>query len=154
MTKILPLVPALFLLACLVGVAQESKPEGKTTTNRMLKVKLNYTGSGTVDARHKIYAFLFDSPGFIHGSGDIPIAAEAAQNKDGTVTFDAVPTSPVYLSAVYDPAGNYDGQSGPPPSGSSLGLYSKTSGTPEPIRIEPGKTLQVDLAFDDRVKMQ
>lgn len=152
MGKLFPLVSALFLVTSLLTLAEQPK-EGKATAERTLRVKLHYTGSGAVDGKHKIYAFLFDSPGFVHGSGDIPIAVQAAENKDGTVTFDAVSTSPVYLSASYDPAGNYDGQSGPPPSGSSLGLYSKTPGTPEPIRIEAGKTIQVDLAFDDRVKM-
>ena len=61
---------------------------------------------------------------------------------------------PAYVSAAYDPKGEWDGQSGPPPEGSSLGLYSKTPGQPEPIEIQPGKTATIELSFDDRVKMQ
>jgi hypothetical protein len=37
------------------GSAQEK-------TSRTLKVKLHYTGSGTIDEKHKILVFLFDSP--------------------------------------------------------------------------------------------
>jgi hypothetical protein len=58
----------------------------------------------------------------------------------------------VYVTAVFDPTGQYDGMS-PPPSGSSLGLYGKTAGTPEPVRIEPGETAEIELAFDDTAKM-
>jgi hypothetical protein len=35
-----------------------------------------------------------------------------------------------------------------------LGLYSKTPGKPEPIDAKPGKTVEIDLTFDDSVKMQ
>ena len=37
------------------GFAQEKAAQGRT-----LKVKLHYTGSGTVDEKHKIITFLFD----------------------------------------------------------------------------------------------
>jgi hypothetical protein len=57
------------------------------------------------------------------------------------------------VSAVYDPSGQWDAQS-QPPEGSSLGLYSKTPGTPEPIDLKPGKTVSIELAFDDSVKMK
>jgi hypothetical protein len=32
-------------------------------------------------------------------------------------------------------------------------MYSKTPGTPEPIKIDPGKTVEIELAFDDTAKM-
>ena len=40
-----------------------------------------------------------------------------------------------------------------PPSGASMGMYSKTPGTPEPIKIEPGETVTVEVPFDDSFKM-
>jgi hypothetical protein len=46
-----------------------------------------------------------------------------------------------------------DGQSGPPPSGSSLGLYSTSPGEPAPLKLEDGKTVEIDLTFDDSAKM-
>jgi hypothetical protein len=49
----------LSILGCLA--AQEKAPE-KAPAPRTLKVKLNYTGSGTVDEKHKIIVFVFDTP--------------------------------------------------------------------------------------------
>ena len=74
-------------------------------------------------------------------------------SKSGTVTFEDVKKAPAYVSAVYDPTGQWDAQSAPP-EGSSLGLYSKSPGTPEPIELQPGKTTTIDLTFDDSVKMK
>ncbi len=128
------------------------KPAEKKAASRTLKVKLNYTGSGTVDAEHRVMFFLFDTPEFMQGSA-MPIGSASASAKDETVVFSDVQTSPVYVVATYDPTGGYDGQSGPPPSGSSMGMYSKTPGTPEPVKIEPGETTEIELAFDDSFKM-
>jgi hypothetical protein len=116
-------------------------------------VKLHYTGSGTVDEKHKILTFLFDSPDFVRGGTVIPFAAKDAASKDGVVTFADLDRSPAYVSSVYDPSGAYDGQSGPSPSGSSLGLYSINPGEPAPVKLEEGKTAEIDITFDDSVKM-
>jgi len=48
----------------------------------------------------------------------------------------------------------YAERKGPPPPGSSLGMYSKTPGQPAPVKVEAGKTANVELTFDDTVKMQ
>ena len=61
---------------------------------------------------------------------------------------------PIGGVAAFDPKGGYDGMSGPPPAGSSLGMYSKDTGTPAPVNLEAGKTAHIDLAFDDTAKMQ
>ena len=121
--------------------------------SRTLKVKLNYTGAGKVDDKHKILLFLFDSPEFTQG-GVMPFANKQASAKDETLTFSELTQSPVYVAAVFDPSGGYDGQSGPPPTGSSLGMYTKTPPQPEPVKIEEGKTAEIELAFDDSFKMQ
>ena len=42
-------------------------------------------------------------------------------------------------------------QSGPPPSGSSLGLYPAIPG--ELGKLEDGKTIEIELSVDDSVKM-
>jgi len=136
---------ALVAAFALVAAAQENKAD------RTLKVKLNYTGSVKVDDKHKIFLFVFDSPDFTQGAG-MPIASDTAAAKDQTVTFSNLSASPVYVVAVLDPNGAYEGMS-PPPSGSSMGMYSKEPGKPGPIAIEAGKTVSVDLAFDDSNKM-
>ncbi len=150
MSKYLGFVFGLLLLIP-VANGQQEKSQGKTA-GRTLEVKLNYTGAGTVDEKHRIFVVLFDSPDFAKG-GAMPIAMKPATEKQETVTFSNVSTSPVYAAASYDPSGNYDGESGPPPSGASLGMYSKTPGTPAPINLESGKTTQVELTFDDKAKM-
>jgi hypothetical protein len=144
-------VAALALL-CLAGVWQQAQAQEKAPAGRTLKVKLNYTGSGTVDEKHRIFLFIFDTPEFIKGDNAMPIAFGSGTAKDATVTVSDLATSPVYLIAIYDPTGAYDGMS-KPPSGVSLGIYWKTPGEPGPIAIEAGKTTQIDLAFDDNVKM-
>lgn len=118
-----------------------------------LEVHLNYKGAGTVDDKHKLYAVLWDSPDFVSGQA-MPVELQSSADKHGALTFSNVKASPAYVSAVYDSKGEWDGQSGPPPEGSPLGLYSKTPGKPEPIDVKPGKTVSVELSFDDTVKMQ
>ena len=129
-----------------VMMAQE-KPAGRT-----LKVKLSYTGSGTVDEKHLIQVFVFDTPNFTSGQ-EVPIMIQSSSTKEATLTFSDVDKSPLYLTAAYDPRGGYNEVLGPPPSGSSLGLHANGEGVPEPIKIEPGSTVEIALAFDDSNKM-
>jgi len=140
------------LLVCAVftleyGRAQEGSPL------RGLRVKVHYKGSGTVDEKQKILVFLFDSPEFGHGNV-MPFAVMSTNFKDGTVTNSEVAKSPAYVGAVYEPSGSYAGRQGPPPPGSSLGMYSKTPGQPVPEMVEAGKTFNVEFTSDDTVKMQ
>jgi len=114
---------------------------------------VHYKGSGTVDEKHKILVFLFDSPEFGH-SHVMPFAVMSTNSKDGTVTFTDVAKSPAYVGSIYDPSGSYAERQGPPPPGSSMGMYSKTPGQPAPVKVEAGKTASVELTFDDTVKMQ
>ncbi len=132
------------LLAALITPAQQ----GLT-----LEVQLHYTGPGTVDATHKIFVALWDSAGFANGEGGPPVAVQSATSKNGTVTFSDVQKVPAYVSAAYDPTGNWDAQSNPP-SGSSLGMYSKTPPKPEPIDISKGKIAKVTISFDDSNKVK
>lgn len=139
-------------LTSMIATAQQSKPEEKPAAGRTVKAKMNYTGAGTVDEKHKIFVFVFDSPDFMQG-GSMPVGFGSASAKDGTVTVSDLAVSPVYIAVCYDPTGGYDGQSGPPPSGASMGVYAKTPGTPEPVKIDPGKTAEITVAFDDSFKM-
>jgi len=147
MQKSFALVAGLLLLG---SAFQFAKAQEKAS--RTLKVKVNYTGSGTVDDKHRIQVFIFDSPDFASGNG-MPTGMQMTAAKDGTVTFADIAGSPVYIATVYDPTGGYDGQSGPPPSGSSLGMYTKEPPKPAPVDIEAGKTVEIEVAFDDSAKM-
>ena len=139
------------LAVSLVGLALLANAQSKP--DRTLEVKLNYTGAGKVDQSHKIFVFVFDTPDFMQGNA-MPIANQAATAKDQTLTFSGLSAATVYAVAAFDPKGEYDGMSGPPPAGSSLGMYSKEPGTPGAVNLEAGKTAHVDLAFDDTAKMQ
>jgi hypothetical protein len=123
---------------------------GQTSANqRTIQVDINYTGSGTVNANHKIYVALWDSSDM---SGGPPVAVLSVNSKKGAVTFSAVQKVPAYVSAAFDPTGAWDAQS-PPPSGASLGMYSKNPPNPEPIDVAPGKTVKVAITFDDSAKV-
>src|ERR1035437_2151302 len=122
-------------MLCLAGVWQrgqaqdkpaEKAPE-KAAASRTLKVKLNYSGPGTVDEKHRIFLFIFDTPDFIRVENVMPIAFGSGTAKDATVTVSDLSTSPVYLIAIYDPTGGYEGMS-KPPAGCSLGIYGTTPG--------------------------
>ena len=148
MKKTLYLAAGLLILA---SGFQFGRAQDKPAT-RTLKVNVKYTGSGPVDDKHKIQVFMFDTPDFMQGNA-MPTGMQMTADKSGTVTFTDIGTSPVYAAAIYDPKGEYDGASGPPPSGSSAGLYTKEPPKPGPINIDAGKTAEVDLPFDDTIKM-
>ncbi len=134
---------ALLAAGCTISAQQE----------RTLQVQVHYTGSGTVDKDHRIFVALWDSPDFTDGSVP-PVAVESTASKDGIVTFSNVQKVPAFTSTAYDPTGQWDAQSGPPPTGSSLGMYSKDPPKPDAIEIAPGKTAKVTISFDDSQKVQ
>jgi hypothetical protein len=142
----LPVV-ILVALGCLSAQEKSDKKEPSK-----LKLKVTYTGSGTVDAKHPVIAFLFDTPDFTQG-GVIPFASKSLTSKTQTVVFEDITADNVYIATAFTPDGSYDGQSGPPPSGASMGLYGKTPGTPDPVKMEPGKTSEAEVTFDDTAKM-
>jgi len=161
------LVLGLLAAVCSLTIAGSAQAQQKTA-GRTLTIKLKYTGSGTVDDKHLIQVFLFDSTDFMTGGATPsskwtfglwrrqtrpPLAIKTSASKSGAVTFSDLDKSPVFVSVVYDPQGGYNEVTGPPPSGSSLGLYAKTPGTPEPVKIEPGETAEIEIAFDDSYKM-
>jgi hypothetical protein len=145
--KRLSAICSALLLGALIAPAQQ---------RLTLQVQLHYTGSGAVDATHKIFVALWDSPGFTDNSGP-PVAVKSATSKNGIVTFSDVQKVPAYVSTAYDPTGQWDAQdpqAGTPPSGSSLGMYSKAPPKPDPITITPGKIVKITITFDDTNKVQ
>ena len=67
---------AALVLLCLAGVWQRGQAQEKAPAGRTLKVKLNYSGPGTVDEKHKIFVFVFDTPDFVRREDVMPIAYE------------------------------------------------------------------------------
>jgi hypothetical protein len=112
-----------------------------------VSVTVTYTGKAKVDDTHEILVFLFDHP--TPTAGSEPIAMQATTKSSGTVTFKAVSISPVYITAVFDEAANYDGQSGPPPAGAPIGSYQKGG---KAIPVTPGPDAKIKMSFDDSVR--
>jgi len=102
MTKRLYVTAALFALFVTGGVAQTNA--GKRT----IRVDVNYTGSGVVDAGHKIYVALWDTTDLQNAQ---PVAVQSLDSKKGTVTFSDVQKVPAYVSTAYDPTGAWAGKS-------------------------------------------
>ena len=48
------------------GISQQSN------ASYTLEVRMNYTGTGTVDEQHKVYTVLWDSADFVKGGGSRP----------------------------------------------------------------------------------
>src|SRR6476659_626598 len=98
MKKALYVCLGILVTTVLVNVAGPARADEK---GRTLNVKLNYTGSGTVDDKHLIQVFVWDSPEFING-GAMPIGMKSASSKNATVTFAELDKSPVYVSTAFD----------------------------------------------------
>jgi hypothetical protein len=107
-------------------------------------VTVTYKGKGAVDAGHKLIVFAFADADI--NSGSRPVGTQFAEKNGQTVTFTDL-TSPVYVFAVYDEKGTYDGVSGPPPAGIPCATYRKTA-KGAPTAVAPGSPA-IKFAFDD-----
>jgi hypothetical protein len=143
-------------LAALVGTAASLDAQGRPTTPpapaaspaaKDVSVTVNYTGKGTVDAGHTILVFLFADPNI--GPESRPLGPPQVVQKNGsTVKFTNVTAAPVYICAIYDDKGGYDGRNGPPPAGTPIGMYTKDAKSP-PAAVTPGPKTAIKLTFSD-----
>lgn len=108
-------------------------------------VTVTYKGKGVVDAGHKIILFAFADSNITSASRPIGPAQFATTNGE-TLTFKNV-ASPIYVFAVYDEKGTYDGVSGPPPAGIPSTTYRKAP-KGAPTAVAPGSPM-VKFTFDD-----
>ncbi|MFB3921853.1 MAG: hypothetical protein ACE145_09035 [Terriglobia bacterium] len=159
----------LMLMVSLLSSLAWAQTNVKEQSARMtLKVKLNYTGAGSVDEKHKLYVLLFDSnpytahtlvdrtsatePAAALSAGTDKVCSIIARQATGTnkraVTFAKLSVSPVYAMAFYDKSGEYANQ-GDPPSHVPMGLYGGKPGNPQPIKLDSGKAVEVELTFGD-----
>jgi hypothetical protein len=153
MKRILEATCAIFMLGALVAWAQPAQTAAIPQQGRTVQVQVRYTGSGKVDDGHKIYVALWDTSDFASpGYNSPPVALQSTNSKDGMVVFSNVQKVPAYVSAAFDPTGEWDAQSNPP-AGSSLGMVSKAPPKPDAINVAPGQTAKVTLTFNDSVKV-
>ena len=125
-----------------------AKPAPAAIAATDVAVTVNYTGKGVVDPGHSIIVFLFSDPKV--GPNSQPLGPPQIVTKNGqTVTFNNVTTKPVYIFAIYNEKGTYDGRSGPPPVGTPIGQYGTAKG---PTPVTPGMKTPVKLSFSGATK--
>ena len=123
-----------------------AKPAAIAATD--VAVTVSYTGKGVVDATRNIVVFLFSTPTV--GPNSEPLGAPQIVTKNGqTVTFNNITTKPVYIFAIYNEKGTYDGRSGPPPAGTPIGMYGTAKGA---TAVTPGMKTPIKLTFTGATK--
>jgi hypothetical protein len=146
---------ALMLQSTAAPKPAAQKPAGKPaaaaaaatkTAADELPVTVTYKGKGAVDATHKILVWLFADPNINSNSRPVSPTPLTATKNGETLVFKNVTTSPVYVFAVYDKTGGYDGVSGPPPAGIPAGPY-RTTAKGAPAAVKAGAPIK--LTFDD-----
>ncbi|MBK5296870.1 MAG: hypothetical protein JJE40_06915 [Vicinamibacteria bacterium] len=130
---------ALVAIATPAIVAQEA---GK------LKATVDYKGSGDVDATHEIFVWVFDTPNI--GPDSVPIASDVVTANGASLSFSGLPKE-VFIAAAYDEKGDYDGTSGPPPTGTPITIYGDM-GVAKAIPTG-GADAAVTVTFDGTVRM-
>jgi hypothetical protein len=114
-----------------------------------VNVTVKYTGKGDIDATHRLWIWLFDSPNI--GPGAMPIS-EMSLSKNGDVaTFKAVSVPQVWIAVAYDEKGGFAGNA-PPPLGSPVMIYGAETGSV--TGVVPGEKASVTVTFNEATRMQ
>ena len=112
-----------------------------------VKVSVTYKGKGAVDANHRIWVWLFDTPDI--GPGSMPIAESSIDSNGGAATFDVIDAKRVYIAVAFDESGTMNGNA-PPPSGSPIGILLSKDGAPRSVAPDEDA---VSVMFDDSQRM-
>ena len=143
-------VLAVVAVALLAGLAPAETLHASpvaTVSAGSVKVTLNYKGKGTVDASHKLWVWIFDSPNI--GAGSMPIDQASIDKNNSEVVFDGVLPATVWIAAAFDEQGVMMGD-GPPPTGSPIGIFTAEG---KPSGVTPGEKGIATLTFDDTMRM-
>jgi hypothetical protein len=139
------------LAAAVVVLLAGVTPPGVTahaSSAGAVKVTIHYTGKGKVDASHKLWVFLFDTPNI--GPGSIPIDQVALDKNDIDAVFEGVAPEKVYVAAAFDETGAMIGDA-PPPTGTPIGILAGADRAPS--GVPSGAKDAVVLTFDDSQRM-
>jgi hypothetical protein len=138
-------------LAAAVALPVSGAVIPKQNKGNDVSVTVSYTGKGPVDTTHEIWVFLFDTAAI--GQGVRPLAVQTIKKSGETTTFKNVTQDPVYVAAVYDEKGNYDGNTAPPPSGTPIAYYNvEKKPVASPVKTAGGAKIKV--SFSDALRMQ
>jgi hypothetical protein len=137
--------------ATAVTAGGQAKPATPAADANGVNVTVKYTGKGgTVDANHKIFVWLFDTPKI--GPEANPIAELAIEKNGGTARFTGVIVKEVYVAVAFDEKGGFAGQA-PPPTGSPIAVYGAKNEKDPPLAVTPGPKSAVTIALTDAQRM-
>lgn len=149
MKKVLTLTVAAFLaVVAQPNAALHADPLRTAVTAGTVKVTIHYTGKGKVDASHKLWVWVFDSPNI--GAGSMPMGQVALDKNDADAVFEGIAVGKVYIAAAFDETGGMMGDA-PPPTGTPIGILMGTDGAPGPVT--PDAPAPAVLTFDDSQRM-
>ena len=138
-------VTALMLSTTTIRANRNQSTVDATSVN----VTVKYTGAGTVDATHRIWVWIFDTPNI--GPDAMPIGEQSISKNGGTATFSTT-TKQVYIALAFDEQGGFMGQA-PPPSGTPVAMYGMNGPDGQPEPVVPGDKGGVAITFDDTMRM-
>jgi hypothetical protein len=136
----------LVVFTAAVGLSATPLPPGGEIAGTV-KVTVKYTGKGQVDATHRLWIWLFDSPDI--GPGAMPVAELSLDANGATADFADISSLKVWIAVAYDEQGGFTG-SAPPPSGTPIGIYMNANG---PAAASPDTREAVVVTFDDSQRM-
>ena len=132
------------------GVSAQTKPAADADS---VTVTAKYAGKGPVDASHRIWVWLFETPDI--NAGSMPVGEMSIEKNGGTATFTHVTSKEVYVAVAYDEKGGFMGQA-PPPSGSPMAIYGfglKAAAEDQPVAVVPGPKGKAIVTFADTQRM-
>jgi hypothetical protein len=148
MKSVLTAACAVLLAATIVSPSSSLRAESRADQAGTVKVTVTYTGKGRVDATHKLWVWLFDTPNI--GPASQPIAQLSLDKNGAEAVFDGVAGDKVYVAVAFDEQGVMQGDA-PPPPGSPIGILAGADGIP--VAVTPGPKGVAKLAFDDTNRM-
>jgi len=141
-------VAALFVILAQPAASLVAAPLVTTAAAGTVKVTVHYKGKGKVDASHKIWVWLFDTPNI--GPGAMPIDQVALDANDRDAVFEGVAADKVWVAVAFDESGAMMGDA-PPPAGTPIGILAGKDGAP--AAVASGSKDAVVLTFDDSQRM-
>lgn len=134
--------------AVLMATATSPLSARHETVAGSVTLTVDYKGKGTVDETHKLWIWVFDTPNI--GPGAMPIREESVTTNGGKVTVSGLGEERVWIAVGYDERGGSAGNA-PPASGSPIGIYSATGGTPTGLTTADNAAAVV--TSDDSLRM-
>jgi hypothetical protein len=139
---------ALFAAAAQPNALLTAAPLAAAVTAGTVKVTVHYKGKGKVDASHKLWVWVFDSPNI--GAGSMPMGQVALDKNDTDAVFEGIAAGKVYIAVAFDETGAMMGDA-PPPTGTPIGILMGSDGIPSPVT--PDAAAPAVLTFDDSQRM-